>query len=188
MRRHIPLWYILTQEDIPLWPHRLSTWGGHKMPMRYQFDLRPIRERRQLTQKALAEMTGVEQPTIGRWEKGDRKPEFENFLSLADALDVQPGELFTGFPGANDGGQHATRPPEDALPSASELADMLALLAPFLSRARDHEGGLQEIGEVLREGLAHRIANPEQPFDRTLGALEILLKRTGADRPASSAS
>lgn len=86
------------------------------------------------------------------------------------------------------GGQHATRPPEVELPSAGELGEMLVLVAPFVSLAREREGGLQEIGEVLREALAHRIANPAQPLDRTLGALDMLLKRLAVDRPEPSVS
>lgn len=46
-----------------------------------------------MTQAALAEKLGVEQPTVQRWEAGKREPDFEQLFALADALDVTPGTL-----------------------------------------------------------------------------------------------
>lgn len=52
-----------------------------------------IRKQRGLTQTALAEMLGVEQPTIQRWESGKREPDFAQLFALARALDISPGAL-----------------------------------------------------------------------------------------------
>lgn len=55
--------------------------------------LTALRKQRGLTQSALAEMLGVEQPTIQRWEKGKREPNIDQLIALAKALDIEPGTL-----------------------------------------------------------------------------------------------
>lgn len=64
--------------------------------MGYLDELAALRKKRGLSQAKLAEMVGVEQPTIQRWEKGKREPDLENLISLADALGVTPGSLLDG--------------------------------------------------------------------------------------------
>lgn len=66
---------------------------GHNMPMGYLDQLSRIRKIRGLTQMALAERVGVEQPTIQRWERGKREPSFEQLFALASALGVEPAAL-----------------------------------------------------------------------------------------------
>lgn len=63
------------------------------MPMRYLGGLPQLRKQKGLTQAALAEIIGVEQPTIQRWETGKREPELSQIFALATALDVEPGAL-----------------------------------------------------------------------------------------------
>lgn len=58
--------------------------------------LAALRKKRGLTQAALAEKLGVEQPTIQRWEKGKREPELAQLVALAAALGVEPGSLLAG--------------------------------------------------------------------------------------------
>jgi transcriptional regulator with XRE-family HTH domain len=65
------------------------------MPMRYPLNLTEHRKAKNLSQAKLAEMIGVEQPTVQRWEQGKRKPDLEQIGDLADALGVSPGDLFT---------------------------------------------------------------------------------------------
>lgn len=65
------------------------------MPMRYALQFKHLRKRASLTQTALAEKVGVEQPTVQRWEAGKQKPDLIDLDKLAVALGVHPGELFT---------------------------------------------------------------------------------------------
>lgn len=69
---------------------------AHNMPVRYVLDLKAARRRRGITQADLAEMVGVEQPTVQRWESGKRTPDTLQLVALADALGIEPGELFGG--------------------------------------------------------------------------------------------
>lgn len=55
--------------------------------------LSALRKKKGLTQAALAERLGVEQPTVQRWEKGTREPDLGQLMRLADELDVEPGAL-----------------------------------------------------------------------------------------------
>lgn len=50
--------------------------------------LAELRKRKGLTQAALAERMGVEQPTIQRWEGGKREPNLTQLIELAAILDV----------------------------------------------------------------------------------------------------
>jgi transcriptional regulator with XRE-family HTH domain len=51
-----------------------------------------------LTQKRLAEMVGVSQPTLGSWERATRPCSLTDFLAIADALGVHPESLLPGTP------------------------------------------------------------------------------------------
>lgn len=123
-------------------------------------------------------------PVTYRAYEADQNGFSKHVVLFSEALGVPGKWLLHGGAIPQSGGPHATRPPEDTLPSADELGRMVALVAPYALKARDHEGALREIGEVLREGLEHRMANPHQPFDRTLGALDVLLSRLPVDRPS----
>jgi len=55
--------------------------------------LRKLRHRRQLSQDALAQAADIHSTAIGRMERGAREPRLSTILRLAEALDIQPGEL-----------------------------------------------------------------------------------------------
>ena len=55
--------------------------------------LKQIRQKRKLTQAALAEKVGVARVTIARLEIGDRNPSMDLLQRLAKALKVKVGEL-----------------------------------------------------------------------------------------------
>lgn len=63
------------------------------MPMGYLQQLKALRKKRNLSQQDLAELIGVEQPTIQRWESGNRMPDLDNLSALAKALGVTAGSL-----------------------------------------------------------------------------------------------
>lgn len=55
--------------------------------------VRELRENRQLNQIELAELAGLSQPHISQIESGRVKPGWAEVLSIAEALDVEVGEL-----------------------------------------------------------------------------------------------
>jgi transcriptional regulator with XRE-family HTH domain len=65
----------------------------HGMPMGHLKGLSALRKRMKLTQADLAEMIGVGQPTIQRWESGKREPDLDQLVNLALTLGVEPSAL-----------------------------------------------------------------------------------------------
>ena len=55
--------------------------------------LKKLREQRLLTQKMLAERSGLSQVAIARIERNRAEPHFSTIHKLATALDVEPSEL-----------------------------------------------------------------------------------------------
>ena len=55
--------------------------------------LKKARERRKLTQAALAKKVGVHQVTIARLETGERRPSMDLLQRLTKALKVKVGDL-----------------------------------------------------------------------------------------------
>ena len=62
-----------------------SWWDGHV--------LKKVRQRRKLTQEALAKRMGVYQVTIARLESGSRQPSMDMLQRLAKALKVTVKDL-----------------------------------------------------------------------------------------------
>ncbi len=60
--------------------------------------LRATRERRGLSQEALAHAADIHRTHIGALERGQRDPHVSMLLILADALAVPPADLFDGLP------------------------------------------------------------------------------------------
>ena len=58
-----------------------------------QLTLTEARERRGLTQAALAERAGVNKSTVLRVERGDVMPSHSTVVSLEKALGLRPGQL-----------------------------------------------------------------------------------------------
>lgn len=56
--------------------------------------LRALRERHALSQRALAERSGVDHKTVSAAETGRRAPQPRTLRALAEALDVEPEELW----------------------------------------------------------------------------------------------
>lgn len=55
--------------------------------------LRALRERRDVTRDALAELVGCTRQTIRNWEDGLTLPGSDHLMKVADALHVSIGEL-----------------------------------------------------------------------------------------------
>lgn len=126
------------------------------MPMGYLDRLTELRKRKGLTQGDLAERIGVEQPTIQRWEKGKREPNFEQLFQLAAALGVEPGalidrnvavpvgpQLFVKGEVAAGVWREAYELPRSEWQSFTGRADVTAAL--------EHRFGLRVIGDSMNE-------------------------------------
>lgn len=58
--------------------------------------LRRAREDKRLTQKEVADRIGIHNSTIGKYELGEREPDFETVMKLAKVYEVSPVWLLTG--------------------------------------------------------------------------------------------
>lgn len=70
--------------------------NGELIPMGYLEQLQALRKKRGWSQAKLAELVGVEQPTVQRWESGKRLPDLDSLQQLAKVLGVTPGSLLDG--------------------------------------------------------------------------------------------
>ena len=56
--------------------------------------VRQLRHHRGLSQESLAEKTGIHRTYIGGIERGERNPTLLMIHRLAEALNIEPGDLF----------------------------------------------------------------------------------------------
>lgn len=56
--------------------------------------LKELRLEKDLSQKEVADLVHVNRVTYTNWERGKREPSFENFVNLADLLEVSLDSLF----------------------------------------------------------------------------------------------
>lgn len=56
-------------------------------------NLKYIRENRNLSQNKLAEMVGVNQTTIARWEDDNRTPNLDNAIDVSEVLNIPLADL-----------------------------------------------------------------------------------------------
>lgn len=61
--------------------------------MGFSENLKSIREKRRLSQKKLADLTGVSQASINYWESGARTPKIEQVQKLASVLNIDINKL-----------------------------------------------------------------------------------------------
>lgn len=122
--------------------------------MGYLDQLAGLRKQRGLSQAALAEKLGVEQPTVQRWEKGKREPSLTQLFELAGVLGVEPGALIDPSIAVSIGPRlfvkgevaagvwrQALELPEDEWQSFTGRADVTA--------KAEHRFGLRVIGDSM---------------------------------------
>lgn len=56
--------------------------------------LKELRQKKGLTQQEIADLVHVNRVTYTNWEKGNREPNFETLLKLADLFEVSLDWLF----------------------------------------------------------------------------------------------
>ncbi|UPT74770.1 MAG: helix-turn-helix domain-containing protein [Elusimicrobiota bacterium] len=78
------------------------------------------RERRRLTQHALADAAGLSDKFISNLERGSRQPATKSLQAIAGALGIEPKDLYTGVP--------STYKPLDA--DLAQLASILKDASP----------------------------------------------------------
>lgn len=85
----------------------LANFGGFTMHIKYNLmeqwsmtdfgkNLVELRKARQLTQLELADLLDVQPRLLGRWERGQGKPQFDYILKLAEVLEVSLDRLLRG--------------------------------------------------------------------------------------------
>ena len=57
--------------------------------------IRQLRERKNMTQAALAEVIGVSPKTVSKWEKGTTEPSTSNLFAIAKLFDMPIEEFWT---------------------------------------------------------------------------------------------
>lgn len=62
----------------------------------YIMHLGDLRRRRNLTQRELANLLGVQINTVSRWEQGQRCPSIKMLVQIAKILDVDIDDLIRG--------------------------------------------------------------------------------------------
>lgn len=60
---------------------------------RFAQNLRTLRRRQKLTQQQLADSLNIKRPTIGAYEEGRGKPDFNRLIEIADFLQVSIDDL-----------------------------------------------------------------------------------------------
>lgn len=60
-------------------------------------NIRAIRERNNLSQEALADLTGLHRTYIGSMERGERNISVINIVKIAKALKCTPKDIFKGL-------------------------------------------------------------------------------------------
>ena len=61
--------------------------------MKYFEIIKEIRETKGYSQEDLAQILEVNQTTIGQWENGKKKPNFDNMLNIYKKFNITPNEL-----------------------------------------------------------------------------------------------
>lgn len=89
--RKVGMTAIATRDRTPVASHMVSRIGP-KRPFRHY--LREWRAARGLSQQQLADRLETSKGQISRWESGGRSMSGDVIAALADALSIEPGDLF----------------------------------------------------------------------------------------------
>jgi transcriptional regulator with XRE-family HTH domain len=102
--------------------------------------LRLARQKRELSQEALAKRANLQPSAVSHFETGTRKPSFDNLRRIADALDVTTDYLLGRVDEMQDvaGGDRLHRHLDQLTTADREIAkDFLEMLAKRRSQSED---------------------------------------------------
>lgn len=74
---------------------------------RFAERLKALRSDAGLNQIALAQLLGIAQPAVARYESGVREPDLDDLMTIAEKLNTTPNDLL-GFPSASSAGGDVT--------------------------------------------------------------------------------
>lgn len=134
--------------------------------------IREIRELRGLTQKDLAEETGLSANQIGHLERGERRLTFDYAVILAVGLDCAPPDLFAGSEGVSipiEISVHATG--RDNAPVHNDLQRPFRMIGPPPTLSRPHEC----FAAMVDDDSANRLYPP--------GSILIVRRRSALQGP-----
>ena len=136
------------------------------MPDNFGNRLRALRKKAGLTQPELADLVGVHETTIRRWENNNDKPMPDSFSRLAKALAVSEAELLNDPPAHNTG----------------EWVITIETKADFKQEAINLKGNIQPMCQitVTPEGCGFTIKADWDTLQTKKG-LEKLLKQVISD-------
>lgn len=131
--------------------------------------LKTLMEQKRLTQQKVAEMTGVSQPTVGKWLKGTL-PNGVNFSNLASANGVSVDWFFAGginFGGMERGetseilaGESPQKKPVDILTHSKHIEGVKPILPGILERlkkATSERGMKTKLAKFLKDALGREV-------------------------------
>ena len=113
----------------------------------FRIILKRLREENKISQQKLANELKVSQSTVGMWENGKNKPEFDTLIKIADYFDVSVDYLLGKSENKN-------KPADENISELDkELIKIMSKLTPVEAvRVRDFVSGL----------IANREANSSQ--------------------------
>ena len=128
--------------------------------------LRELRKERHVTQKDMGEILGIQLRSYQCYESGDRRPDYEKLVALADYFDVTTDYLWGGATcGGNMGWAAVRRPrgillPQGAGPAGCTPHFLFPLVEKKTGRARskrkDRLDALRRVRASARRGSADR--------------------------------
>lgn len=116
-------------------------------------NLKELRKKRKLTQADLAEVIGVSQVTMGRYETGEREMPYETLFQLADYFGVTIDEIL-GRPPVPVIVSHEPPPPETPPGKKRLVLDFGSSTADMAGREPDSFE--QRVAEILEKELKKR--------------------------------
>lgn len=69
----------------------------NKCSVDYGYFIKDKRTKKGLTQEDVAKKLGISQVAYGRYELGQREPNFSLILQISEVLDFKPGEFFDNY-------------------------------------------------------------------------------------------
>jgi transcriptional regulator with XRE-family HTH domain len=115
-------------------------------------NLAELRKARNLTQIELANLLDVQPRLLGRWERGQGKPQFDYIVKLADVLEVSIDRLVRGAEdSAADRFEIRNRKLKELCKQVDQLkADEQDVICHFLDLAVRHERLKELVGPMAR--------------------------------------